>query len=239
MSEATVDRVLHERPGVRESARAEVQQAIRDLDKHRTQLELSGRKFLVDVVMQSPERFTTAFRAAVEAELPALAPAVVRSRFQFRVTGSTPAMVETLDRIGARGTGRDRQGLRLHRGRRGHRPAHRGGDTGGHLCHRRAGQLTGRLHRDRQPGRGGDRRPPCRPVARQRVVHRPDHAEQQCLPRRGETGDGVPRRTAEFRHRPRGPTPICVPHAAAGPGALGGVATAASPIRVVTPYNQP
>ncbi|EKT77285.1 transcriptional regulator [Rhodococcus opacus M213] len=104
LSEATVDRVLHERPGVRESTRAEVQQAIRDLDKQRTQLKLSGRKFLVDVVMQSPERFTTAFRAAVEAELPALAPAVVRSRFHFRETGSTPAMVETLDRIGARGT---------------------------------------------------------------------------------------------------------------------------------------
>jgi LacI family transcriptional regulator len=40
----------------------------------------------------------------VEAELPALAPAVVRSRFHFRETGSVPAMVETLDKIGARGS---------------------------------------------------------------------------------------------------------------------------------------
>ncbi|TQC50751.1 LacI family DNA-binding transcriptional regulator [Rhodococcus sp. WS4] len=104
LSEATVDRVLHERPGVRESTKAEVHQAILDLDKQSTQLKLSGRKFLVDVVMQTPERFSTAFRAAVEAELPALAPAVVRSRFHFRETGSIPAMVETLDRIAARGS---------------------------------------------------------------------------------------------------------------------------------------
>ncbi len=40
----------------------------------------------------------------MEAELPALAPAVVRSRFHFRETGSVPAMVETLDKIGARGS---------------------------------------------------------------------------------------------------------------------------------------
>jgi len=35
---------------------------------------------------------------------PALAPAVVRSRFHFRETGSVPAMVEALDKIGARGS---------------------------------------------------------------------------------------------------------------------------------------
>jgi LacI family transcriptional regulator len=65
---------------------------------------LAGRKYLVDVVMQAPQRFSRAFQAAVEAELPALAPAVVRCRFHFRETGSVPAMVETLDKIGARGS---------------------------------------------------------------------------------------------------------------------------------------
>jgi LacI family transcriptional regulator len=99
LSEATVDRVLHERPGVRESTRAEVSQAIVDLDRQRSQLRLSGRKFLIDVVMQSPTRFSREFRAAVEAELPALAPALVRTRFHFRETGSVSAMVETLNKI--------------------------------------------------------------------------------------------------------------------------------------------
>jgi len=104
LSEATVDRVLHNRPNVRESTRREVEQAIRDLDKQRSQLRLAGRKYLVDVVMQAPQRFSSAFREAVEAELPALAPAVVRSRFHFRETGSVPEMVDTLDKIRVRGS---------------------------------------------------------------------------------------------------------------------------------------
>ncbi|KQU41421.1 MULTISPECIES: LacI family DNA-binding transcriptional regulator [unclassified Rhodococcus (in: high G+C Gram-positive bacteria)] len=104
LSEATVDRVLHERPGVREDTRAEVRQAIADLDKQRTQLRLSGRKFFVDVVMQAPERFCSQVRSALEAELPMLSPAVVRSRFHFRETESVPAMLETLDGIRARGS---------------------------------------------------------------------------------------------------------------------------------------
>jgi hypothetical protein len=43
---------------VRESTRREVEQAIRDLDKQRSQLQLAGRKYLVDVVMQAPQRFS-------------------------------------------------------------------------------------------------------------------------------------------------------------------------------------
>ncbi|AYJ49179.1 LacI family DNA-binding transcriptional regulator [Rhodococcus sp. P1Y] len=104
LSEATVDRVLHERPGVRANTRAEVQQAISDLDKQRSQLRLNGRKFLFDVVMQTPARFSAEFRAAVEAELPMLSPAVVRCRFHFRETESVPNMVETLGRFTSRGS---------------------------------------------------------------------------------------------------------------------------------------
>src|SRR5262245_25638575 len=99
LSEATVDRVLNERPGVRENTRAEVMQAIADLDKQRAQLRLVGRRYLIDVVMQTPQRFSDAFRAAVEAELPAFAPAMVRARFHLWETGSTAQMVDTLGRL--------------------------------------------------------------------------------------------------------------------------------------------
>lgn len=99
LSEATVDRVLNERPGVRENTRAEVMQAIHDLDKQRTQLRLNGRRYLIDVVMQTPERFSTAFRDAVEAELPAFAPAMLRARFHLWQSGSTELMVDTLARL--------------------------------------------------------------------------------------------------------------------------------------------
>ena len=96
LSEATVDRVLNDRPGVRENTRAEVMHAIADLDKQRAQLRLVGRRYLIDVVMQTPQRFSDAFRAAVEAELPAFAPAMVRARFHLWETGSTAQMVDAL-----------------------------------------------------------------------------------------------------------------------------------------------
>ncbi len=99
LSEATVDRVLHQRPGMRENTIAEVNQAIADLDKQRAQLRLNGRRYLVDVVMQTPRRFSDAFRAAVEAELPAFAPAMLRARFHLWESGSADQMVDTLDRI--------------------------------------------------------------------------------------------------------------------------------------------
>ena len=97
LSEATVDRVLNGRGGVRESTAREVHRAIADLDRQRTQVRLVGRTFMVDIVMQAPERFTTAVRAALEAELPSLHPAVVRSRFHFRETGPVQEQVKVLE----------------------------------------------------------------------------------------------------------------------------------------------
>jgi LacI family transcriptional regulator len=99
LSEATVDRVLNDRPGVRATTRAEVLHAIEDLEKQQNQLRLNGRRFLLDVVMQTPRRFSDAFRTAVEAELPAFAPAMLRARFHLWEAGSADQMVETLDRI--------------------------------------------------------------------------------------------------------------------------------------------
>lgn len=96
LSEATVDRVLNERPGVRETTRAEVMQAIADLETQRSQLRLNGRRYLIDVVMHTPRRFSTAFRAAIEAELSAFAPAMLRARFHLWESGSTSVTVQQL-----------------------------------------------------------------------------------------------------------------------------------------------
>jgi LacI family transcriptional regulator len=104
LSEATVDRVLNGRGGVRESTAREVHRAIADLDRQRTQVRLVGRTFMADIVMQAPERFTSAVRAALEAELPSLHPAVLRSRFHFRETGPAAELVRVLDRIARRGS---------------------------------------------------------------------------------------------------------------------------------------
>jgi len=104
LSEATVDRVLNKRPGVRASTAANVAQAIADLDRQRSQLRLSGRTFIVDVVMQTPDRFSTAVKVALELELPMLRPAVVRSRFDFREQARPGEIVKTLDDIRRRGS---------------------------------------------------------------------------------------------------------------------------------------
>jgi LacI family transcriptional regulator len=104
LSERTVDRVLNNRGQVRESTAREVQQAIADLDRQRSQLRLGGRTFMIDVVIQAPQRFSAAVRDALEAELPSLRPAAVRARFHFRETGMVEDLVATLDRIQSRGS---------------------------------------------------------------------------------------------------------------------------------------
>jgi LacI family transcriptional regulator len=104
LSTATVDRVLNNRPGVRPSTAREVRQAIADLDRQQSQVRLGGRTFMIDIVGQTPERFSSAVRDALEAELPTLRPAVIRSRFDFRETGPAGEMVASLDRIAARGS---------------------------------------------------------------------------------------------------------------------------------------
>ncbi len=104
LSPATVDRVLHGRGGVRESTVREVEQAIADLDRQQSQLRLGGRTFMVDVVVQAPPRFCTAVRTALEREVPALRPAVIRSRFDFLDSPSVADLVGVLDRVTRKGS---------------------------------------------------------------------------------------------------------------------------------------
>jgi LacI family transcriptional regulator len=103
VSEATVDRVLNHRGGVRPSTVNDISQAIADLDRQRSQLRLAGRVFMIDIVMQTPDRFSSAVKTALEQELPSLRPAVVRSRFDFRETGDAHDIARILDRIARRG----------------------------------------------------------------------------------------------------------------------------------------
>ena len=104
VSEATVDRVLNKRGSVRPSTAREVRQAITDLHRQRTQVRINGRTFMIDLVMQAPERFSTAVRDALEAELPFLRPAVIRSRFHFGETAADIDLAMTLTDIARRGT---------------------------------------------------------------------------------------------------------------------------------------
>ena len=166
VSEATVDRVLNHRGGVRPSTVNDIRQAIADLDRQRSQLRLNGRVFMIDIVMQTPDRFSSAVKAALEQELPSLRPAVVRSRFDFREKGQASEIV--------RRAGHDRQ-AGLTRGhpqgaggaggqRRGAAPE-RGGHPGGHAGERPAVQQAGGLRGDGQPLGRRHRGVPRQPVA--------------------------------------------------------------------------
>lgn len=103
LSQATVDRVLHRRPGVSARAVRQVEQALLDLDQQQSQLRLGARTLMLDVVMQAPRRFSSAVRRALEAELDSARPAAVRARFDLRESGDVADLVTRLDRVGQRG----------------------------------------------------------------------------------------------------------------------------------------
>jgi LacI family transcriptional regulator len=104
LSEATVDRVLNRRGGVRQSTVDEVHRAIADLQRQRSQMRLTGRTFFLDLVVDAPARFSSAVRAALESQLPLVRPATFRARFHLAEAPPVPDLVATLDRISRRGT---------------------------------------------------------------------------------------------------------------------------------------
>jgi LacI family transcriptional regulator len=99
LSRATVDRVLHGRPGVRPETVAQVDRAVQELDRQRSQVHLSTRPLILDLVMQAPQRFATATQAALEAELRAMRPAVLRARFHLQEHSDPAQAADVLDRI--------------------------------------------------------------------------------------------------------------------------------------------
>jgi LacI family transcriptional regulator len=104
VSEATVDRVLNRRGGVRQSTVDEVQRAIADLHRQRSQMRLTGRTFFLDVVVDAPARFSSAVRAALESQLPLVRPATFRARFHLTDAPPVAELVATLEGIAARGS---------------------------------------------------------------------------------------------------------------------------------------
>lgn len=101
---ATVDRVLNNRGAVREQTKKRIEQAIKELEKQELYSASAGRKLIVDVVVEAPDRFAEEIKDALEAELPTLQPAIFRPRFLMRETMTTPEVVEALRAIAQRGS---------------------------------------------------------------------------------------------------------------------------------------
>lgn len=104
VSEATVDRVLHDRGGVRATTDARVRRAIVQLEAQQAAFALGGRSFTIDLIMHAPHRFTSAVWTAFESTLPKLRPAEFTVRPQVAERIETEALVEVLRAIARRGS---------------------------------------------------------------------------------------------------------------------------------------
>ncbi len=103
VSEATVDRVLHGRAGVSARAVRAVEAAVLELERQQTQVRLSRRTLLVDVVVDAPGRFRDAVTEATEEALASARPATVRARFRASEGASPDELARVLDGVGTGG----------------------------------------------------------------------------------------------------------------------------------------
>ncbi|MEY4753343.1 MAG: hypothetical protein RJA44_1018 [Pseudomonadota bacterium] len=104
VSLATVDRVLHQRPGVRPATRRRIEQACEELARQQQQVGLQGRRFLIDLVMEAPVRFSRLVRDTLDAVMRRTPPAVFRAREHLAETWPVAELVGVLDSIARRGS---------------------------------------------------------------------------------------------------------------------------------------
>lgn len=104
LSVATVDRVIHKRGGVRRQTHARIEAALEELRQQDNAAPMAGRRFVIDMVMEAPDRFTSAVRHAFEAEAATFLPTVFRCRFHFVEQMRQSDMVKLLEKIRRRGS---------------------------------------------------------------------------------------------------------------------------------------
>ncbi|MBX9457346.1 MAG: LacI family DNA-binding transcriptional regulator [Rhizobium sp.] len=104
LSTATVDRVINGRGGVRRQTITRIEAAIDELRKQHRDAGLQGRTHVFDVVMEAPDRFSRAVRAAFERQAAALRPLTVRARFQVSEQMHDADLSRLMTRIRRRGS---------------------------------------------------------------------------------------------------------------------------------------
>lgn len=104
LSLATIDRVLHDRAGVRASTKLRVQAAVTELERQYGAARLPGRRISLDVVMEAPTRFLASVRQAFEAELPSMRPAQISARFHTSEQMTDADITKLLRAIRRRGS---------------------------------------------------------------------------------------------------------------------------------------
>lgn len=104
LSRATVDRVLHGRSGVRPETISQVQHAIAELNRQRSEILLSRMPAIFDLVIQSCADFGAASQAALEEQIRSLHAHGVRTRSHVETSSDANAITQVLDDIARRGS---------------------------------------------------------------------------------------------------------------------------------------
>lgn len=104
LSEATVDRVVNHRGGVRVLTQEIVFRAIAELERQQDQWHPSSATLFIDVIMWAPYRFSSAVQDAMESILNELGPQRVRARFDCREQWTVPKLIARLTRLGRQKT---------------------------------------------------------------------------------------------------------------------------------------
>lgn len=104
LSAATVDRALHGRDHVRALTRERVAAALAELESQHASSLVQGRRFTIDILIQSPDRFSSEVRAAFEAELPLVRPVAFRARFHLAEVMTEEEIIARLTAIARRGS---------------------------------------------------------------------------------------------------------------------------------------
>ena len=104
LSTATVDRVINQRGGVRRRTVARVEAAIEELRQQENAAALTGSVHVFDVIMEAPDRFTSAVRRAFESEARTFLPTTIRLRFHFTEQTRDADLSRLMARIRQRGS---------------------------------------------------------------------------------------------------------------------------------------
>lgn len=104
LSTATVDRALNNRANVSPQTTRRVRAAVDELGGQERQLSAMGRRMFIDVIMETPDRFSREVRSSIETILPTIGPAVFRPRYNFNEVMSEAETVSILKKIAKRGS---------------------------------------------------------------------------------------------------------------------------------------
>ena len=104
VSKATVDRVLHQRGSVHYQTRRRIEQALDELEAQEKNGLAVGRTFYVDVIMDTPKRFSKAVQEAMTAQLGSMAPFRISPRFHLFEEIDAQQMHDLLVRCAGKGS---------------------------------------------------------------------------------------------------------------------------------------